>query len=214
MLVDIQPNCSRWYDLEELPNETWEDVKDFEGLYKVSNYGRIKTLNYNRMGLEKIMKFFTDNYGYFQIKFSKNGKYYHKKVHRLVAEVFIPNPKNKAEVNHINPVTTEFCDNRVTNLEWVTREENARHTVVCGNMFKPTLGKFGKKHHMSKPIVQLDLKKDLIKEWENARDIQRNLGIDFRYVSRNCHHRCLTCHGFIFMFKEEYENEKHLGNFK
>ena len=64
--------------------------------------------------------------------------------------------------------------------------------------------KFGKDNHRSKPIIQLDLDGSFVNRWENARDIERTIGIDYRYVSRCCNHKCKTAHSYIFMFEEEY----------
>ena len=57
------------------------------------------------------------------------------------------------------------------------------------------------------PIVRLDTHGNLIDRWENAREIQRTLGIDFRFVSRCCNHKCKTAHGYIFMFEGEYDDK-------
>lgn len=123
--------------------EVWKDVKGFEGLYKVSNFGRVKTVahwyirHYSDGREEKVWrparlrKPQKNIHGYMMITLYKNKVDYHKQVHRLVAEAFIPNPNNLEQVNHKNG---DKADNRVDNLEWVTRYENAIHAVY-------TLGK-------------------------------------------------------------------------
>lgn len=114
-------------------NEVWKDIKGYEGLYQISNLGRIKSLygwNGRRyLEREKILKPTTKNderstYPRAIIKLTKNKKSKDYKVHRLVAQTFIPNPKNKPQVNHIdgNPL-----NNRVENLEWCTDRENKIH---------------------------------------------------------------------------------------
>ena len=206
-LIFITPDEIRWYILEDLPNEEWKDIKDFEGLYQVSNYGRIKTVPKYKVPNSVILKPYKRLNGVEIVSLYKNAKKKNKSIHRLVTQAFIPNPENKPEVNHINPITKDLCDNRVCNLEWVTSAENSQWMVKCGNLYKPCLGKFGREHHNAKPIVQLDMNNKYIKTWDCARDIYRELGIDFRFVSRCCRHKCKSAHGFIFVFKEEYDEQ-------
>lgn len=115
-----------------LPNEIWKDIPDYEGLYQVSNIGRIKSTNktiYLKNGKTKvsrslIMKETLDK-GYKVVTLSRNLKKMRTGCHRLVAKAFIPNPHNKPCVNHINGIKN---DNRVENLEWVTYSENEWHS--------------------------------------------------------------------------------------
>ena len=109
--------------------EIWRDIKGFEGKYMVSNLGRVKSLNYNKTGKEKIMKGVPDGYGYFQLSLCKEGKVKNCRINRLVAQAFIPNTESKPQVNHIDGDKT---NNRVTNLEWTTQEENMRHAYKNG----------------------------------------------------------------------------------
>lgn len=110
--------------------EEWKDIKGYEGYYKISSYGRVKGLRrlikpYNcSKGYwidEKIIKDGTSNGGYRMITLSKKGKNSIFRVHRLVAEAFIPNPYNKETVNHKDECVT---NNHVDNLEWMTQAEN------------------------------------------------------------------------------------------
>lgn len=100
--------------------EKWKDVKNYEGIYQVSNLGNIKTIRKN-----KIMKLNKRN-GYYQICLRKNENRESKQVHRLVAEAFIDNPLNKKVVNHkdFNPL-----NNNVNNLEWCTQKENINWSI-------------------------------------------------------------------------------------
>ena len=122
--------------------EIWRDIKDYEGLYQISNLGRIKSLprikrnfNINSKQLEeivlpeKIRKPQLTQYGYYRIGLTKNHKQIYYSVHRLVAEAFIPNPNNLPQVNHINGIKT---DNRVENLEWCDNSFNQKHAFNAG----------------------------------------------------------------------------------
>ena len=116
-------------------NEVWKDIKGYEGLYQVSNLGRIKSLygwnGHRYLEREKILKPTSKydkrvSYPRAVIKLIKGKDKKDYKVHRLVAQAFIPNPQNKPQVNHIdgNPL-----NNRIENLEWCTDRENKIHAI-------------------------------------------------------------------------------------
>ena len=122
--------------------EVWKDITEYEGLYQVSNIGRIKSLErYSanqwsekaRFREEKILSYQLTKDGYPSIKLSKNGNAIRHRIHRLVALCFLENPFGKEQVNHINGIKT---DNRVENLEWATQNENQLH--ACKNGLKPS----------------------------------------------------------------------------
>lgn len=173
--------------------EIWKDIKGCQD-YMVSNMGRVKSLKY---GKEKILKGSLVS-GYKRV-YIANKKIF---IHLLVAKAFIPNPENKPEIDHINTIRT---DNRVENLRWVTRKENMNNPLTIQkksgeNNPKPCLGKYGKKHHNSKPILQLNTKGELIKIWDSMADIERDLGFNHSFISMGCNLKRKLAYGFKWRF--------------
>lgn len=113
--------------------EIWKDIRGYEGLYQVSNLGRVKSLermtSQNKHLKEKLTCLNKLSHGYNNVGLCKQGKTKAFYVHRLVAEAFIPNPENKPQVNHIDGCKT---NNKVDNLEWVTQSENMQHAYRTG----------------------------------------------------------------------------------
>ena len=108
--------------------EEWRPIEGYEGLYEVSSYGRVRSLDrYVKNGCSyrlhkgKVLSLLKGEYGYLQVNLHCNGKMYKKYVHRLVAETFLPNPDNLPEVNHKDE---DKSNNRVDNLEWCNRKYN------------------------------------------------------------------------------------------
>jgi hypothetical protein len=128
-------------------NEIWKDITGFEGMYQVSNLGRVKSLRREiicnkgkRIVEERILKQTINNSGYFNLQLTKESKYYQKTVHRLVLEAFVDNPENKEQINHINAIKN---DNRLINLEWSTRKENMKHACNLKLLNVPKPNKIG-----------------------------------------------------------------------
>ena len=109
--------------------EYWKDIEGYEGLYQISNVGRVKSLYSG-----KVLKEVKTTNGYLSIRLYKNGISHRFSIHRLVAKAFIPNHENKPEVNHIDEDKT---NNKVSNLEWNTRLENMRHGSIIQRKQKP-----------------------------------------------------------------------------
>lgn len=115
--------------------EEWRDIEGYEGLYQVSNEGRVKALdrfvdNYwgtKQFVRERILKATNDKNGYLTVSLCKDGKEKKSKVHRLVAEAFIPNTENKPCIDHINTIKD---DNRVDNIRWCTPKENSNNPLT------------------------------------------------------------------------------------
>ena len=112
--------------INDLPDEIWRDVVNYEGLYQVSNFGRIKSFHRKK---PRIIKPAIDSGGYMNVRLSKDGATRNHNMHVLVAKAFVHNPDSKPEVNHING---DKWDNHSDNLEWVTDSENKYHAYRTG----------------------------------------------------------------------------------
>ena len=113
-----------------MEQEVWKDIEGYEGKYQVSNYGNVRSLMYhNTKGIKRIslLKPATDNRGYFRCALSKNNILKTYKVHRLVAQAFIPNPNNYPQINHIDG---NKKNNNAENLEWCTNSVNQIHAYA------------------------------------------------------------------------------------
>lgn len=170
-----------------MDSEVWKPIKGYEGLYEVSNLGRVKSLErkvkaknkygtVDRTVTEKILKYSINHKGYYLVKICNqvNKSFL---VHRLVAEAFIDNPENKLQVNHING---DKKDNRVCNLEWCTNNENQKHAINMGlidideriKRLNEARRRLKRKpieaiEKIKKRCLQYDKQMNLIKEWES-----------------------------------------------
>lgn len=182
-----------------------KDIIGYEGIYKVTEEGKIISLNFGAKnhalsGVQKPLKQIRSSSGYYHVQLYKNGKPSTKLVHKIVAEAFIPNPDNKAEVNHIDGNKANNC---ASNLEWVTRKENLSHAVETGlKRRSPMLGKTGGKNVLSKPVMQMSTEGKLIKEWASSYDAEKEGGFNQNSI-RSC--ACgfkKTYKGFVWRYAE------------
>ena len=170
--------------------EIWRDIEGYEGLYKVSNFGRVKSLKY---GKERILKPVKNGCGYIFVNLCKNREMNHYFVHRLVAKSFISNPQNLPEVNHLDENKE---NNRVENLEWCDHKYNINfgtHNKRSGE--KRTNGK------LSKTVLQYSKGGEFVKEWKSAMDIQRNFGYNHSFISACCRGERNLAYEFIWKYK-------------
>ena len=142
-------------------NEIWKPVVGYEGLYEVSNLGRVKSLSridsIGRKIKERILSQGKCKQGYLTVSLCKNGKPNSYYVHRLVAQAFIPNPDNYPEVNHKIDDFEHRSDNRVENLEWCTAEYNNTYNDKHKRVGEKLKGKKresmkGSKNHKARKI--------------------------------------------------------------
>ena len=177
-----------------MKKEYWKPVVGYEGLYEVSNWGRVKSLKrlvktHNKWGEcyitinEKILKKRIDKYGYERVMLYKHGKSKLKQVHRLVAEVFIDNPDNLPCVNHKDE---NKLNNNVDNLEWCTHEYNINYGT--------------RTERCSKPVLQYTLDGEFVREWPSTMECGRN-GFNPRHVGDCCRGERKTHKGYIWRYK-------------
>lgn len=203
-------------DLQDLEGEVWKDVVGYEGLYQVSNLGRVKSLErevWNHQGYttkkERILKQSFDSKKYLIVRLCNRDNQPCFKVHRLVTKAFIPNLENKPFIDHINTIRT---DNRVGNLRWCTAHENNINPLTRKHRSEGLKGrdvwmsgKFSKDCPNSIPIVQLTKNEQYIRTWNCSLDAQRELGILHSSISNNLKGRSKSAGGFKWVYLSEYQ---------
>lgn len=121
--------------------EIWKDVKGYEGLYQVSNLGRVKSIQYfnhknnKAYTRNRLLKPIINEKGYARVDLFKNKKSKRVRIHRLVAETFIPNMYNLPEINHIDGNKQNNC---IDNLEWCTHKHNMKEAYKLGLVLPPS----------------------------------------------------------------------------
>ena len=175
--------------------EIWKDVFGFEGLYQVSNLGKVRSLdmlvNYGiGIGLRKgrVLKPKKNNGGYLQVVLCKEGKPTCFLVHRLVWEAFNGKIPEGMQINHIDE---DKSNNRLENLNLMTPKENTNWGTA--------IERRSKKH--SKPIIQLDLEANFIAEHESIMYAERKLGICYQNISKVLRGIRKTAGGFKWKYK-------------
>ena len=182
------------------------DGELYEGLYKVSNLGRILSLNYRNTGKAELRTPVENTDGYFQVNLRKNGNTKTCYVHRLIAETFLENPENKPCINHkiegdegkkINMVIFNedgTVDEERTTIEWVTPKENSNYGTHNERIAKAK----------SKPVLQLSLSGELIREWPSTMECGRN-GFNQGNVAACCRGEKPQYKGFLWMYADDYK---------
>lgn len=175
--------------------EIYKDIIGYEWYYKVSNLGNVINKYW-----EKVRHYF-DKWWYLIVYLSKESQKTNKKIHRLVAQAFIPNPENKPQVNHID---WDKTNNHVDNLEWCTSSENMRHLVkMWRHHFQTNHPNRGKKWALcknSRKVYQYDQWKNLVKIWDSAMDIFRDLWLSQWNITGCCNGKRKTAWWYIWSY--------------
>lgn len=186
--------------------EEWRDIPGYEGLYQVSNLGRVKSLKrpnrhgtftYKQVILKQRIK-----RGYYVVYLYKDKEVSNFLVSRLVATAFIPNPDNKPFVDHID---TNKSNNKVNNLRWVTASENMNNPLTRDNLSKSLRNNV----KLSRKVVQLTLNDEIVAVYPSAKEVQRSTEFAQSHVSSCCNNeygRSKNIYkGYKWMYKSEYE---------
>lgn len=190
--------------------EIWKDIEGFEGLYQVSNLGRVKHLEgYNHCS-DFILMPFKNNKGYCYVSLSKNNKVKKFLVHRLVAMHFVEIPKHlleyevkKLEVDHINgDVTANICNN----LRWCTRKENCNFPLYRKNSSKNGCWMYQRcleLHPRAKKIAQYDKEGNLLALWNTAKEAEIKTDIKRSGICQCCKGKRQSAGGYIWEYAKE-----------
>ena len=172
--------------------EIWCDVRGYEGLYQVSNWGRVKSLNYKHTGKEGILKPGKTKRGYLYVSLCKEEKRKKHYIHRLVLQNFSPvENMDELQVNHINENKEK---NYLSNLEWCTCKENCNHGTRNARAAEKK----------SIPIAQLTLDGKFVKAWKSIHDAEREGGFDQGNINKCCQGKFKTHKGYKWQYLYEY----------
>lgn len=169
---------------EELNSEIWKDIQGYEGLYKVSNLGRVK----NRKGL--IMSPELYHKGYYRVQLYNKGKRKHERINRLVALAFIPNPNNYPMVNHKDE---NKLNNKADNLEWCTHKYNCNYGTAIERSAK----------NRRKKVIMYDKQGNKLKDFKSLTIASSYLNKPHAHshISDCCKGKRKSAYGYIWKYK-------------
>lgn len=199
----------RWLSIEDYDGEVWKDVVGFEGIYKVSNYGRVKRLAYResllkcgiypyeRFHNEKILKgSISKCHGYYVVSLTKDSICKHYLCHRIVAEAFIPNPNNYPFINHKDEIT---INNNADNLEWCTPLYNTRY----GGGIERRLKSWNENKKCWKRVFQYDTAGNFIESYESLNEAANRNGFSSISISNSCSKNNIKRFGYYWRFESD-----------
>ena len=186
--------------------EIWVDIEGYEGMYQVSNMGRVKSLErtawnnrgYYRTLHERILKGRKVSNGYLQVQLCQDGKAKNYLVHRLVASAFLENPMGYNEVNHIDE---DKENNKADNLEWCSKSYNLSYNDRAKKVGKKVAEK------LSKPVLAIHKINGLILEFPSIHEASRVLRIDQGNITRCCQGKYMTANGYTFFYANANDDD-------
>lgn len=190
--MEVYENLS----VEPLPNEEWRDIVGYEGLYQISNMGRVKGLprishfgNRTKRIPTRILKPTISKRGYYVIGLSKDSKTKTYTIHRLLMKAFVPNPENKRAIDHID---TNKLNNSLSNLRWCTDKENSNNEITkeknrANGLRMWEEGCFDNRNNTHyRKVAQYTRDGEYIKTWDSIVEVEAALGIDASSISSLC----------------------------
>lgn len=184
--------------------EQWRPIEEFEGFYKVSNFGHIRSLDrvvISKRGIPmtfkgKELKCFVATNGYKNVILKKSGIEYPQIVHRIVAKAFLPNPNNLPQVNHKNEVKT---DNRVSNLEWCDVSYNAKYKDAQKRRYKNGGGR------RKRPVNQFTTDGRFLRTFQSIAEAAKAVGAKQNAITHCCQGRFKTSMGYRWRYADTCE---------
>ena len=175
-----------------MKNENWKEIAGYEGLYEVSDMGRVKSLNYKRTRKEKILKPKKSHGGYLNVNLCKDGHVKTVRIHRLVATSFIQNPNNLQTINHKDEVKT---NNAVSNLEWMSQKDNNNYGTHNKRVSEA----------LSKQVQMFDkFTGELLATFPSLMEAERVTGIDDGNISKCCLGKLKSAGGYVWKHLSEW----------
>lgn len=174
----------------------WKPIKDTDGLYLVSDDGKVFSVRSNRL-----LKPQLSNVGYWRVELNIDGEAKKYAIHRLVAEAFIPNPNNYPIINHKDEDPT---NNHVSNLEWCTHKYNSNYGSINEKKFLNRTPCRGESNPQSKPIYQFDLEGNLIRKYGSSGEAARVTGFSANCIAKCAKGELKQYKGYVFQNTSEF----------